>query len=537
MGRTTRTCSAGFAAGALLLSGSGSAEARLSPSPLVDYARARVASDPKLAALGFAAALAAAPDNPAIALRAYREGVLAGDYALALRAVQALDRAGDVPPEARLLLYIEALRARDTREAARRLQGVAQEASLAFIAPVLADWLRFGSREPLDLPAIKDIGGPNAYAQESAALLALAKGETQKGLDAVRTLWTLDPYRAQSLRLAAAATLAERKQPDAALRLLVADTLSTQIARTRIGRRERLGIAVDSPLSGTAFVLARLAGDLTTEGSGLGAITLARFAQFADQKNPRLVLGVAGALAGAKRNAAALEAVEPIIDDPLYGDDAQSLRIELFEALGRDDNAVAAAELRAGRSANDAARLGDMAMRRGDYADAARRFDAAIAKSGKTVSWNLLHAAGNAHLLADNWDAGRAALEAAYRLAPAEPVVLNSLGFGLVDRGPDPVRGKALIEKAAELRPGNAAIIDSQGWAAYRTGDYPRAIAALERARALMPGEAEISEHLGDAYWAAGRRIDARYSWMAARVQGEARTHARLDAKLDRGLP
>jgi len=533
VGPTTRICSAATA----LFLFAGGAQARLSPSPLVDYARARLSDNDGDAASRYASALNASPDNATIAMRAYREAMVAGDYRLALRAVQVLERVGGLPADARLLLYIEALRSRDMREAARRLQDVSREPSLAFIAPVLAQWLRFGSRVELDLSGMKDIGGPNAYAQESEALVALAKGDTQSGIDSIRTLWTLDPYRAQSLRLAAAATLARQRKPEAALGLLVADTLTTTIARERIVARQPLNIAVTDPLSGTGFVLARLAGDLTNEGSGFAAITLARLAQFADPKNPRLALSVAGALAGAKRPAAALVTVDPLLSDPLYGNDAQSLRIELLEALDRPKDAIAAAEARADRSANDAARLGDMAMRRGDFPDAARRFDAAIAKGGKDVPWNLWHAAGNAHFMAGDWDAGRAALEAAYRLAPAEPRVLNSLGFGLVDRGVDVARGKALIEQAAEISPGNASIIDSQGWAAYRTGDFARAIAALERAQSLEPKQAEISEHLGDAYWAAGRRIDARYAWNAARVQGGTGAHSRLDAKIDRGLP
>jgi tetratricopeptide (TPR) repeat protein len=536
VGRITRICSRGFAA-ATLLCGSGFAEARVVSSPLADYARARVLTNAEQAAAHFAAALGGAPDNAAVAARAYRGAVIAGDYTLALRAMQVLERAGEIPPEGHLLLYIAALKARDPRAAAQRLQGIMRERSLAFIAPVLADWLRFGSRGPVELPDTKEIGGPNAYADESAALMALAKGETQKGLDAVRAMWALDPYRAQSLRLAAAATLAARGQRDDALKLLVADTLSTQIARERIAKRQSLGIAVNDSLSGTAFILARLAGDLTTGGSGTGAITLARFAQFADPENPRVALGVAGALAGAKRSEVALTAVTPLLSDPLYGDDAASLRIELLEALDRHDEAMAAAEVRAARSTNDAARLGDMAMRKGDFAEAAKRFQAALAKAGNDSPWSLWHAAGNAHLLSGDWNAARPALENAHRLAPEEPLVLNSLGFGLVDRGGDVARGKVLIERAAELRPGNASIIDSQGWAAFRGGDTDRAIAALERARSLAPVQADISEHLGDAYWAAGRRIDARYAWSAARVQGDAASHARLDTKIDRGLP
>ena len=58
----------------------------------------------------------------------------------------------------------------------------------------------------------------------------------------------------------------------------------------------------------------------------------------------------------------------------------------------------------------------------------------------------------------------------------------------------------------------------------------------LERAAAADPRQAEIGEHLGDAYWAAGRRVDARYAWSAALLHADATEGSRLRAKLDMGL-
>ena len=46
----------------------------------------------------------------------------------------------------------------------------------------------------------------------------------------------------------------------------------------------------------------------------------------------------------------------------------------------------------------------------------------------------------------------------------------------------------------------------------------------------------EISEHLGDAYWMSGRRIDARYAWRNALVQSDGDVAERLKAKIDFGL-
>ena len=61
--------------------------------------------------------------------------------------------------------------------------------------------------------------------------------------------------------------------------------------------------------------------------------------------------------------------------------------------------------------------------------------------------------------------------------------------------------------------------------------------ATFERAVAGDPGETSINEHLGDAYWAVGRRIEARFAWTAALVQADPADVARLRAKLDNGGP
>ncbi len=46
----------------------------------------------------------------------------------------------------------------------------------------------------------------------------------------------------------------------------------------------------------------------------------------------------------------------------------------------------------------------------------------------------------------------------------------------------------------------------------------------------------EIGEHLGDAYWAAGRRIDARHAWTAASAQAGSEATMRLDRKITGGF-
>ena len=45
-----------------------------------------------------------------------------------------------------------------------------------------------------------------------------------------------------------------------------------------------------------------------------------------------------------------------------------------------------------------------------------------------------------------------------------------------------------------------------------------------------------IQEHLGDAYWHAGRRYEARYAWRAAAIHAGPGDAERLSSKLAAGL-
>jgi tetratricopeptide (TPR) repeat protein len=510
------------------------------PSALGLYVRARAAigaGQPVQAAQSYAAALTADPESTTIAARAYRVAVEAGDYDLALRSLRTIGATDALPADAQILLYIAALRDRDWARAKAQLEVVAKQPGLGFLAPMLGSWLELTTRTPVVVNAGKAVDQrPNAYAAENAALIALARGRNDDALLAIKTLWTIDPYRAGSLRLAAASLLADRKLKDQAAKLLVADDAAVMRARALIATGKPLGISVDSPLDGTAFLLARVAGDLIVEGSARPALSIARLASFAAPGNPRIQLMLAGALSGRGRHAEALAIAETLTRNPVYGEDAASLRIDALEKSGRVDAALAEARGRADRSANDAARVGDIEARRGNHAAAYRAYSGAIARLGGQADAKLIYAAGNAADMAGDWSSARPMLERALALAPDDPVILNELGYGLIANDRDLARGAKLIARAAELQPNNAVIIDSLGWAQFRKGALGEAITLLERAMAMDLNQPDIAEHLGDAYWTAGRRIDARYTWTAARTQAEGEQRSRLDSKIADGL-
>ena len=80
--------------------------------------------------------------------------------------------------------------------------------------------------------------------------------------------------------------------------------------------------------------------------------------------------------------------------------------------------------------------------------------------------------------------------------------------------------GKSTLVKMiyGVLRPDSGAIVDSMGWALYKLGRFAEAVPHLEQASVLLPVDPVINDHLGDVYWAVGRRTEARFQWRFALI-------------------
>ena len=135
------------------------------------------------------------------------------------------------------------------------------------------------------------------------------------------------------------------------------------------------------------------------------------------------------------------------------------------------------------------------------------------------------------------WPEARAQLQLGLKAAPEEPLLLNYLGYNSIERGENLAEAEAMIRHALALRPDDASITDSLGWALFKRGRLAESIETLQRASAADPAQSEINEHLGDALFHAGRRYEARFAWRAALVSaGEAQERARIEAKIGIGL-
>jgi len=103
-------------------------------------------------------------------------------------------------------------------------------------------------------------------------------------------------------------------------------------------------------------------------------------------------------------------------------------------------------------------------------------------------------------------------------LQPDNFNAMNALGYTLADRTERYEEALALIERALELSPESAAIVDSMGWVQFKLGNYVEAIAQLERALELQ-FDPEIAAHLGEVLWTVGRKEEARAIWADALAQ------------------
>ncbi len=554
MDRITRTCS--LALVAALLAGSPGAAALAKPSrdagsTLAAYARARVAGadgDLQDAARGYAAVLAARPDDAEVAARAYRQALIGGNFPLALKSATVLDAAGAMPADGRLLLLARALKAKDWASADAAIDATAKDGSFDFLVPVLRAWVAqaSGRGDPiaiLDAPTGSALTG--ALSAEHRALILLAAGRTDEGATAAQAQVLATDGGSIGLKLGAAQRLQAAGRKAQALAVLRGDEAPIFAARKLVEAGKPLRAGALDAAGGIAAVLVRVGEAVQSDPRSPLALTLARLANHLDPANDGATLVLARLLAVAGQGDTALGLLTRLPADSLYAAPAEDLRVAVLTELGRKSEALALAQANsrgADATLADLVRAGDLLVSLDRQAEAADYYTRALAIAGTSPDmadkvWSLWLMKGGAHDRAGDWPAAKAALEQAVKLGPAQPAALNYLGYAQLERRENVPAAMALIERAASLRPDDAAITDSLGWAHFLVGDVGKAIPALERAVQGQPADPTINEHLGDAYWAAGRRFEARHAWRAAEVFADtAELARRAKIKADQGF-
>ena len=183
--------------------------------------------------------------------------------------------------------------------------------------------------------------------------------------------------------------------------------------------------------------------------------------------------------------------------------------------------------------------LGDALRGEERYAEATASYDTAVEllASPQRNQWFLYYARAITHEREGNWDQAEIDFRTALELNPGQPLVLNYLGYSLVEKGMKIEEAQKMIEDAVKARPDDGYIADSLGWVLFTQGKFNDALGPMEQAIELVPDDPIINDHLGDVYWMVGRKREAEFQWRRAlSFDPEGDEAVRIRAKLETGL-
>ncbi len=519
----------------------------VSGSLIGDYLIGRFAlseGDSQTAATDFLKAQAQNQGNAELTLQAFIATLDAGRP-------EAVKLARQLPDSqvAQLVLADVDVKAGRWQAAEQRFHALPRQGMTQLLQPLLVAWAQQGDgrtdtalstlRSYIDNPRfrplfalhgamIADIGDR----KEDAAILYRA-AETAGGPPSVRTVqidasWEArfgQPGEAERI-LASLSAVA----PDLSITMpaLMATVTTRPVPRAIDGIAEAYftfaGLLQAQNASDFSLVMLRLSLDLRPD---FAAARLLASDILLNKKHPRAALRMLNDVAAA---------------DPLIAI-VQLRRVALTDQLGHPDEAMRDLE-RLARDYPDSPlpdeQRGDLLRIKQRFSDAVAAYDQAIARVSHPSSpdWVLFYDRGVAEERANLWPRAEADFRHALELSPDQPLVLNYLGYSWADMGRHLPEARQMLQRAAERMPNDGAITDSLGWVELRQGDTKAAVATLEHAVEMEPEDSTINGHLGDAYLAAGRKIEAQYQWRRALTLNPAPDDAKkLEAKLDIARP
>ena len=298
--------------------------------------------------------------------------------------------------------------------------------------------------------------------------------------------------------------------------------------RTRLAAGEEVPFdQVTSARDGAAEVFLTLADALNAAETARVALVHARLAQ---EIRPDLVeahLLVAQILEDEGQFALATEALAGVpMDSPWYV--TTEIRRAATQRAAGDPKAgiatLAALAETNGDMIEVESALGDALRADEQFPEAAVAYTRAIELAGtpKPAHWVLFYTRGISYERAGDWPKAESDFREALKLEPGQPLVLNYLGYSMVEKQENLDEALAMIEAAAKAQPEDGYITDSLGWVLYRLGRYQDAVAPMLRAVELTPDDPVINDHLGDVLWKVGRKREAEFQWRRALSFGPA---------------
>ncbi len=202
-----------------------------------------------------------------------------------------------------------------------------------------------------------------------------------------------------------------------------------------------------------------------------------------------------------------------------YQFDARLRIADLLGVLGRTESALEHldAMLQGSQSNGSLVRI---YITKGELLRSARRYEQAMEVFNTALdivpgNSDLLYARALVAEKLGRIDLLEADIRAILKTEPDNAHALNALGFTLADQTDRYEEAFGYLQRAIEIMPDDAAIIDSWGWVHYRLGKYDIAIQLLRKALSRLE-DAEIAAHLGEVLWVSGKQQEAREVWQRA---------------------
>lgn len=495
------------------------------------YLAGRAASyqnDYESAAQYYTQALIADPSNPRVLENATSAYVNLGRVPQAFTIAQRMQLSGIQSQIAHLVITAEQFKQGEYDEL---LEDLAAGRRIGPLVDGLASaWAELGRGRMTEalarFDALSEENGLQSFALYHKAL-ALASVGDYEGADALFSGEEQGPLR-QTRRgaMAHVEVLSQLDRNDDALELLNAlfgaDTdpgISDYRARLTAG--ETLPFThVTNAADGAAEVFFSVAGVLSSDASAGYTLIYSRLAEYLREDHVDAILLSAAMLENLERYELATESYNRVPRDHPAFHAAELGRADTLRRAGRSEAAVEVLQ----QLAESHGDLPDVHTAMGDLMRSLQQFDDAIVAYDKAISlteednaqWFVHYARGISYERSDQWENAEADFRKALELQPNQPLVLNYLGYSLVEKKIKLDEALDMIERAAAERPDSGYIIDSLGWVLYRLGRYDEAVGHMERAAELMPVDPVVNDHLGDVYWAVGRETEAVFQWKRA---------------------
>jgi tetratricopeptide (TPR) repeat protein len=299
---------------------------------------------------------------------------------------------------------------------------------------------------------------------------------------------------------------------------------------------------VGSAAAGAGEVLFSLAGALNGDQNTDNALMYAQLATAFSSDKPVVLTTVAGAQSDLKDYATSTATYDQIPKDSVLRNYADIQIAVNLQRVGKEAEAITklkAVLVNDPKNYDAIVTLASIYRNADDFTKSVESYTQALGllSPDDPNAWRLYNDRGIAYDRAKQFDKSEVDFRKALSLKKDDADILNYLGYSMVDRGVKLDEALAMIKKAAELKPNDGFVIDSLGWAYFILRDYEQAVNYCERAVDLAPADPILSEHLGDAYWRMGRKLEAQFQWNHARANHPKQNDlVRIEGKIKSGL-